>query len=193
MENPSSRRCRKCGNIYPPEQAEVFFASCGGSQAKHRTRPVCIGCDQDTRDRKKAGNRWMVKARDTQRRHASRFIMSGVIKHSAELETRFGWLVDQLAHDAEVAYRDCCAYCHKPFGSMGHGLRDIQLDIRDRNAMPHYGGNTVWCCATCNNGKGRLNALQWSAKLAAYRGWEQNQKTLEKNPWAKFPLFREAV
>jgi hypothetical protein len=167
------RTCRRCGTTYPPQDIEQAFQTARNSWRVDASlrRHICVPCEDKRDDARKANDRWIVKARDTLRRHGER--LQGVTKH--DLVHIHGWSVRQIAHDAEHRYGNGCDYCHKPYADMDHGYSDITLDIRDRRQPPDYGINTAWCCQTCNRRKGILSPEQWARLLHVYTLWVQSQ------------------
>ena len=176
------KRCTRCGGTF---DAEAFFRRNRTlvANAYATTRPVCIGCEQTSRDDRKLEDRWRQKARDTLNRHADRFIERGLASSRPDFAERFGWDIDRMAHEAEHAYGNGCTYCGHGYLSMGHGFADITLDIVDREAPPYYATNTTWCCSTCNRDKGRTPIHLWGAKLVAWSKWRQHQAELAADSW----------
>jgi hypothetical protein len=120
-----------------------------GRLRKSSLKTICRGCEQTARDDKNRQNRWIKKAKDVVRRHAPRLEVT-----REDLKRVYGWDPALLAHDAEYQYGNGCNYCHEPYKDMGHGPRDITLDVMDKSKPPYYRTNTKWCCNTCNVKKG---------------------------------------
>jgi hypothetical protein len=51
---------------------------------------------------------------------------------------------------------------------MGHGLRDITLDVYNPDEEPYY-TNTRWCCATCNSKKQGMPIAEWHQVCLAFK------------------------
>lgn len=163
-----TKYCPKCGGTYGLgffRRNKVLHAHSTGGR-----HPICKGCEQTRRDREKAADRWLQKARDTRRRHAPRLGRS-----IQELEHQFAWQLDQMAHDAAHAYENQCPGCRKPFLTMGHGLGDITLDITDPTRDPFYVTNARWICQTCNRQKSKTPPDEWAELLIGWARWEQQQ------------------
>lgn len=163
------KQCSECGGWF---EADAFFRS-RGLYASSPLRAICIGCEQTKRDAKKSddGGRWIVKIRDTIRRHAAR------LKLSVEtLEQQYGWNFDRMLHEAKHAYANGCQYCGEPFREMGHGLADLTLDIMDPTRPPYYTTNVAWSCMTCNREKCQKSAAIWGAKRAAWETWKRRRR-----------------
>jgi hypothetical protein len=161
---------------------------------KDYLRRVCRGCSQTNRDTKKRADRSVEKARLTYARHALQFIRSGIIKTKADLGRLFGWDVQQMAHDIKHDFGNGCPYCHRKFASMGHGLRDITLDIVNPGLQSYYTTNVRWVCNTCNTEKQRLSPDNWGALRQSWERWKRDQA--ERKPSVVFvqvDLFAVAV
>jgi hypothetical protein len=143
---------------------------------------TCRPCEETAGDTWKSANRWSTKAWDTTKSHAANLRTPRKGPHCEAwhdpgltkeiLIKRYGWLQEQLAHDAEFQYANGCSYCHHPYAAMGHGSADITIDIFDPRLPPDYGTNTRWCCPTCQRRKGLLTPEQWAIKQRIYRHWE---------------------
>lgn len=170
------KRCNTCGELYALSFFRRHVLNASGTRARH---PVCIGCEQSRRDLMKGGRpngRWMGKIRDVIRRHAARLHLD--IK---TLEQEYGWRFNRMLHEAQHAYANGCAYCGEAFRDMGHGLNDLSLDIRDRDAAPYYVTNVEWACQTCNRSKSRMSAEDWAAKLASWEKWKR--RPVQRKLW----------
>jgi hypothetical protein len=149
------KTCRTCGGDYHVS----FFAP---------KRATCRGCVQTARDRKKwRENRFPSKVQWARRSHARRLHRSAV-----ELRTQFGWTDAAMMRDARNVWWNGCPCCRRPVcrirgdgGTMTHFraehrspddgaripplLTNLVLRIRDRQADPTYGTNTLWLCRFC--------------------------------------------
>jgi hypothetical protein len=132
---------------------------------------ICRPCEQTQRDERKRQNRWPTKIRDVIRRHAQRLDVT-----RDYLVTVCGWAPDRLMHDGEFQYGNGCNYCGHPYREMGHGLKDITLDIVDRSKPPYYRTNTRWCCQTCNSKKGDRGPEFFEADRQVYERWQRQKK-----------------
>lgn len=178
------KRCRQCGGKY---DVEVFFRKnphFGAHASAPDTRAVCIGCELEARTEIKQQDRMSAKARDAIRRHAAKYNMP-----TTDFATRFGWAANIVFHGFEHAYLNGCAYCHRLFGSMGHGLSDITIDICNRNDEPHFETNTKFCCQTCNREKGSMPPHLWARKLRCWEQYEQNKLERAMRATWGLPLF----
>lgn len=172
-----TRTCSKCKFTYWGEDAVriAFRQRPGTSLSWYRLHTMCNLCRQDKRTSEKRADRWIPKARRTRKAHAKKLGYT-----VEEMETRFGWILPVMAHNAEYAYANGCPECHESFLGMGHGTRDIELDIQRRGDLPYYGDNTKWMCATCNRSKGALSLEDWALKKSLYR---QRAKFLEETKY----------
>ncbi len=178
--------CERCGGNYEAvgfRKAHALYAS--SASGRH---PICIGCEQTERDAEKIANRLKIKARDTLRRHAAKYIKTGLVASQEEFAKKFGWDLDRMIHDIEHIYDNWCG-CGAVFKEMGHGLSDITLDICDPRLPPHYASNTRWICQTCNRAKGRMPIELWGARNAYWIQWRKQQDKLKENPLAACELF----
>jgi hypothetical protein len=166
----ATKYCPTCGGTYPVG----FFRRDNSAHicAEGRTRAICKGCEQTARDREKARDRWKGKARDTTRFHAKRMGVAVSI-----LTDHYGWVLDDMAHDAKHAADNSCPYCRRPFTEMEHGFWDVTLDIHDPAKEPFYSTNTKWICATCNRQKKQLSPSEWAETLIGWRMWERQQQS----------------
>jgi len=152
--NPQ-KTCRTCGGDYDV----AFFAP---------KRATCIGCVQTARDRKKWRElRFPSKVQWARRSHARRLHRS-----AAELRLRYGWTDAAMMRDARDVWWNGCPCCRRPVCRIGYGggapthfqaehtspddgaripplLSNLVLRIRDRQADPTYGTNTLWLCRFC--------------------------------------------
>lgn len=122
------QRCRCCGGRF---DREAGFRKRKLDISSYDTHPDCILCEQTERDKKKA-DRWLIKARDTVRRHAQHDKLT-----AREFTSRFGWDVKRVAHILEHAYGNTCEYCRELYSLMPSGLQSITMDIIDREKPPH--------------------------------------------------------
>jgi len=167
------RHCQKCGGEFD----ESFFRHT--RMANRYPRDICKACEQTGRDKGKSKNRFLAKARSTLLRHQRRF--------GFPLKD-YGWIVAEMAHDAEHAFKNGCPYCRKPFLEMS-GLPDLTLDIINPEKKPFYKTNTKWVCATCNKQKQKYNADEWGQNQQNWQEWKDWQEKREKFKWAGLPLF----
>lgn len=167
------RICTRCGVQYPPDLvAAAFRMHRAGLDISRPTRKwICRPCEQTQRDERKRQNRWPTKIRDVIRRHAQRLDVT-----RDYLVTVCGWAPDRLMHDGEFQYGNGCNYCGHPYREMGHGLKDITLDIVDRSKPPYYRTNTRWCCQTCNSKKGDRGPEFFEADRQVYERWQRQKK-----------------
>jgi len=178
----SERQCRKCGATYAPRLVESAFRLDASRRKNWQgLKWTCRPCEQTARDGKKQGNRWLKKAGDVVRRHAESITrerakrgLTPVTKE--DLIQFYGWVPEQLAHDAEHQYGNGCSYCHHSYLEMGHGLADITLDIQDRDREPYYRTNTKWCCQTCNRKKGVMTPDAFEIDRQVYEVWSRQQQ-----------------
>lgn len=180
-------RCDRCGGNYD----EVGFRRWKDARlcSVQTHASICIGCEQTERDTEKRANRAKIKARDTLRRHADRFIELGFATSRAEFTERFGWSLDRIIHDLEHTYENWCSGCSGVFKEMGHGLSDITLDICDPRSPPYYATNTRWICQTCNRAKGRTPPEKWGARIVYWHQWRAQQAKVTSEPLRALPLF----
>src|SRR5262245_40525956 len=126
-------QCSACGGWF---DAEAGFAKNNfrrGDMHVTTRRAVCIGCEQQARDEEKRGDRWLVKARDAIRRHASRRKMN-----AKDFARTFGWDARRIAHDLEHAHENTCSYCYHPYKAMPHGIGSVTVDVIDVSREPYY-------------------------------------------------------
>jgi len=185
------KTCRRCGLTYEP--AEAFFRqnlNHRGKLGNYRyLKSVCIGCETTARTERKRRNRPREKARRTWHHHADKYIKLGMAKSRDDFAKRYGWDLDQMAHDIEHASANGCPYCHQLFAEMVHGLADITLDIINPDMPPYYESNVRWVCMTCNREKKKTPPDLWGAKLQCWKKWRDHQDRLKTNPYAGLPLL----
>lgn len=182
--NPDYRHCKRCGGDYPEE----CFDLKGFGTSNPIRRAVCNMCEQTAKDEKKRQNRWIDKARHTLRRHADKYRKLGyAITSTNDFASKFGWKIEKIAHDLQHAYDNQCR-CGDVYKNMGHGLRDIQLDITDPSQPPYY-TNTQPLCATCNSKKATTDPRKWGARMVGWDLWKQNQEKIKNGLMAGPELF----
>ena len=180
------RKCRCCGGDYT---ASFFTPKPGrrfrNSRVAIATRDsTCKACRQTARDRRKAERRARVKAQRTLRTHWQRYCKkTGERISQSQFAERFGWDLDQMAHDIEHAAGNGCPYCHRAFALMEGGLHNVSLDIIDPRDPPYYSANVRWVCKTCNSAKGDMTLAQFGEHLANWKKWERRQAQLHEDPW----------
>lgn len=185
------KTCKKCGQTYQP--AEAFFRSNRKLGNSRYLKKICIGCELSARTERKQLNRPREKARRTWHSHADKYIKRGIAQDRADFADRFGWDLDQIAHDIEHAASNGCPYCHRPFAEMAHGWADITLDIVNPALPPYYETNARWVCMTCNREKQKTAPDLWGAKLQCWKQWREHQAKLAVDPWAGLPLFEGMI
>lgn len=176
MSSVAQRQCKQCRLI---EREEFFRVIAKHDQhvGHNYRRAKCKLCSQTDKDARKSANRFLPKVTSTRRHHADRFGMT-----AQSLETNYGWRSVDMAHDLERASTTICPYCRDPFTSMGHGLRDITLDIVNPDLPPDYRTNCRWVCSTCNSAKQRMPPDLWGEYLLYADRWRKRQKELVAMP-----------
>lgn len=122
----AKQRCVKCGGSY---DQDVAFRKNRDTRLSARGRgfhATCIGCEQTDRDRHKAVDAFMAKARGTIQRHAQRYHMT-----APEFAKSYGWDVPRVAHILRHAFDNTCVYCRQPYNAMRNGPNDVTMDIID--------------------------------------------------------------
>lgn len=127
-----------------------------------RRKLRCKECDQSRRDTAKSANRYLVKARGAFNRHAVKFISAGIIRTREELREKYGWKIEDMAHDMEHAFANSCIQCRRLFSSMPNGLQSIVIDILWPKQPPYYRVNCRWICQTCNSGKRDMDPTDYA-------------------------------
>lgn len=178
------RRCKRCHTPYEGLEVEAFFRRTSSTHRSMRMA-VCIGCELTARTRRKQENRPLEKARRTLHHHADKYVLAGSATSRDDFARRYGWKLEQMAHDIEHAMGNGCPYCWQAFAEMEHGLADCTLDIVNPGQLPYYRTNIRWCCKTCNTEKARTPPDLWGAKLQAWERWRQ----WTANPYPPDSLF----
>lgn len=181
------RQCLKCKGWF----SEGFFRKVGRPEKKsdnqpllfdlgvslardtEERRPTCIGCQLSDSDAAKKTDRFLAKARSTIWAHSQKL---GISKET--LCNVYGWTVERIAHLFRHGYENTCTYCWVPYATMGHGLADITLDIRDPSDEPWIRSNVIMCCATCNRSKSDMSPEQWELRLLDWKTWREVQKSI---------------
>lgn len=173
-------QCIECGGWY----GEDFFRLNPDSRAHIcARRSRCKECDQARRDAKKSADRYLAKARSTFNRHATKFLRDGIIKSRSELAEHFGWILKNMAHDIEHAFKNGCYICRRPFAEMPNGLQSLTLDILDPEQPPYYMTNVRYPCQTCNRGKSQTPPADF-ARQQSYRMEAQRRRASKaKDPY----------
>lgn len=158
------KTCKRCGFRAPEEwfvksrKVTSIFASKNTGENYRQT--VCPMCQQEVRDKKKWSNRWIVKARNAIYNHAKKYGMK-----PQEFVDNFGWETAKVAHMMQHDYENSCSYCHHLFKNMGHGLRDITLDVIHPELPPYFQTNVIPVCQTCNSSKGKRDGTSFGLHL----------------------------
>ncbi len=176
------RICKECGTTYEGDEVEAFFV--------HHIRPNghvyihgrCRGCEQDESDKRKRARRSLKKAETAIRTHCHRYnARNGTSLEPKEFALKFGWDKYRMAHEIEHVHANGCPVCGDSFAEMGHGLRDVTIDIIDPTSPPVYGVNTRWICHTCNIEKQCTPMHLLTAKKQAWRKWRRQQELLQED------------
>lgn len=165
-ENVTKKKtCKRCGMTYWGNDVDIAFREVFARHASQKyLRSICKLCEQDARTDMARKDRWGPKIQNTRRRHSESLDIPVEI-----LTSSYGWDTKQMAHDGAHVYANGCSECHTSYKSMGHGMRDITLDIWDPNVEPVYGSNTRWICSTCNSAKGDMTPTQWATYKRLWR------------------------
>lgn len=166
MAYTEKRTCKRCGFTAPVEWFTKTSYRSSGFVSKTR-KPVCPMCLQEERDKRKWQNRAIVKARWMLYSHAKKYGMK-----PAQFAKKFGWSIIQMAHDINHNLENWCPYCTRAYKDMGHGLRDLTLDIINPEEPPYY-TNVRYCCATCNTMKGHRGAADYGFHLAMIKARQE--------------------
>jgi hypothetical protein len=173
--------CRKCYVTYPDDLIEAAFQPTTDAALrkrmhlplKRRKGRTCYPCIRTARDQRKGENRWIVKVRDTRRRHA---ISLGIPEEV--LTEKYGWHEDRMARDMARAYADglgLCDECEEPYGPMGHGFADLTIDICRVGEEPYYGTNTRYICMTDNREKRNMTPARWQLRKRVWAWWRSHK------------------
>jgi len=182
----AKQRCVKCGGTYDRDVA--FRKNPHGPGARARARATCIGCEQTDRDKRKAVDAFMAKARGTIQRHAHRYNMT-----TPEFAKSYGWDVPRVAHILRHAFDNTCVYCRRPYSAMRNGPNDVTMDIVDPSREPFLETNTQPCCGTCNTSKSDMSPDEWARKLRFWREWEDHQRHVEAKVQLELALVCRAI
>jgi len=171
-------RCRRCLVEYPDDLIGPAFEHRERRlrmhlQSKFRKARTCYPCVRTAKDQRKDENRWIVKAKDTTRRHA---ISLGI--PAEELVTKYGWDPERMARDMARAYLDglgVCDECEEPYGGMGHGYADLTLDICRPGEEPYYGTCTRYICMTDNREKHNMTPERWQLRKRVWAWWKSHK------------------
>jgi hypothetical protein len=183
------KTCKKCGLTFEP--AEAFFSLSRGKRVENNSflRATCDGCRLNARTERKKQNRPKEKARRSWHYHADKYVKRNMADSRNDFAQRYGWDLDQMAHDIKHAHANGCPYCHQMFFEMEHGLADVTLDIINPDLPPYYETNARWVCMTCNREKQKTSPDLWGAKLQCWKQWREHQEKLKADPFAGLPLF----
>ena len=187
-------QCSKCGGIFSdgffeinyrikPEPINlnqtILFEDSKDRMRTLKRRKICIGCRSCESDEEKAKDRSIEKAKDCFQshcrrlhdfdEHGQRLLEPGI--NPERLRDFYGWEIDRIAHLFRHGYENTCTYCYVSYAAMGHGLRDITLDIINREIPPFIRTNVAHCCNTCNTAKGQLSPIEWEQRLLDWKTW----------------------
>jgi hypothetical protein len=144
--------------------------------------PKCIGCEQKKKDIVKKENRFLRKADNAIRSHCDKYNKRmGTNLTPKQFRVEFNWNRRRMAHESEHIYNNGCPNCGESFVDMGHGLRDIEIDIKHPEAPPIYGFNTQWICHTCNHSKSQLPPYRYAIRQRCWHKWKKGQEKLEQD------------
>lgn len=165
------RRCEQCGGWY---DQDIAFQHKRQRQSYNYVYividTICIGCRQAARDKEKANDPWLVKARSSIDHHARKYGLS-----SKAFCRKYGWEPGRLRYVLSHAYENTCEYCYHPYKEMRNGIADITLDIVDPEQPPFYPTNVKPCCRTCNTEKGTMSPERWNRRLIYWDQWVEQQ------------------
>jgi hypothetical protein len=170
--------CRRCQVTYLDELVGEAFDHRGARRHMHlptkfRRGRTCYPCVRTAKDQRKGENRWIVKAKDTIRRHALERGMS-----AEDFSRKYGWDPERMARDMARAYLDglgVCDECEEPYGGMGHGYADLTLDICRPDDEPYYGTNTRYICMTDNREKRNMTPERWQLRKRVWAWWKSHK------------------
>lgn len=167
--------CRRCRKRLPA--TTDFFR-------KHRTvngtvqlHKVCRMCESA---RRHGEDRWIRKARSTIYLHRDTYAWEyekapdrfphwdGKPLTFAEA---YGWNTTLIAGEMEAAFNGPCKGCGYPYKAMGHGPRDLTVDIIDPTREPFYAYNARLVCESCNSHKGKKTPDEETRLSRAYVRW----------------------
>jgi len=123
-------------------------------------------CLQEEKDKRKRQNRSIEKARTLFYRYVEKH---GNGLTPTDFAKKFGWDITQIANDIKRSYKGQCPYCNQPYKDMGHGLRDITLDILNPTESPYYTTNVGYCCNSCNRRKDRMGPAAFAKFLSSVK------------------------
>lgn len=180
---PQFRQCKECKQWLP----ERFFPANQKTGLVYKSgwrQRTCMGCRDKIADARKAQNRFIKKAKNAIYNHGQKAIEAGLARNLDEFRALYGWDVQQMAHDMAHAYENGCPICHGSYKEMGHGLRDLTIDIINPIRPPHYGINTQYICSTDNTRKQRTDPADYGEVMLGWRLWEAHQQQLNQDEWA---------
>lgn len=170
--------CRSCKVTFPDELVAAAFEHRERRlrmhlQSRIRRGRTCYPCVRTAKDQRKGENRWVIKAKDTIRRHAISLEIS-----AQDLTVKYGWDPERMAREMARAYADglgLCAECEEPYSGMGHGYADITLDICRPGEEPYYGTNTRYICMTDNREKHNMAPERWQLRKRVWAWWKRHK------------------
>lgn len=130
MTYTEKRTCRKCGFTAPVKwfTKDSHRSRCFSTKT---TRAICPMCLQEEKDKRKRQDRAIEKAKGMLYSHAKKYGMK-----PTQFAKKFGWSIIQMAHDINHNFENWCPYCGGAYQDMGHGLRDLTLDIINPEEPP---------------------------------------------------------
>lgn len=83
----------------------------------------------------------------------------------------YGWHARLIANEMKAAFNGPCKGCGIDYKTMGHGPRDLTVDIIDPTREPFYAYNTRLLCESCNSHKGKKTPDEETRLKRAYVRW----------------------
>ena len=167
--------CKRCRKRLPATTA--FFRKDKTVDGIVYLHKVCRMCESAGRH---GEDRWIRKARSTIYLHRDAYAR----EYEKDPERfphwdgdpltfakAYGWDCRLIAGEMGAAFNGPCKACGIAYKTMGHGPRDLTVDIIDPTGEPFYTYNARLVCSSCNSHKGKKTPDEENRLSRAYVRW----------------------
>jgi hypothetical protein len=175
---PERWQCAKCGCSYEGDLVRHAVSLerlrqrsgkrvCPNTEAPLVPGRVCKPCRNYTRFLKGRGDPFLLKARETRRRHARELEIPVRV-----LILRHEWTDANIVKALRRAWEEECPDCTMAYKEMKGGMAEMTVDVIDRRLPPDWLTNCRIICRDDNSAKGKMPPEEWALHKAVWRMWK---------------------